>query len=973
MNTSTIKRFTDPTLLCIMLLVCLIPASICAQYGEDSERLLLGFTRAESYENYLSVHKEAPRPELTITTDAVPCRATDESGVSRHDAYEGSATVVLWEESDGSISWRVTVEHAGMYVLGLRYFAVESSNVGIELELRIDGTTPFDGARRLTLNKLWKDESGVVSDQRGNELRSRKIPVPTWQFGTFRDPEGKHDDPYRFFFESGSHVITFIGAKTGFAIDYLELFNYARAPDYKEVAAAYRRNGNGNIKGQRIRIQAEMPFRRSDPIVHPEYDSSGPGTDFSHPTKIRMNTLGGYNWQYPAQSVSWKFEVPKAGLYKIGIRVLQNFRQGIFTSRRIYIDGEVPFDELNRIEFPYADDWYIKPVGGDDPYLFHLAAGEHEISMEVVSGSVAQTLRTVEDAVYRLNYAYRRIIMVTGTQPDQYRDYFLEQEIPGLMDNFAIVSTNLSAEKSRIEEITGLRGGTTAPMEQMVLQLDSFKEKPHTIPQRLASFKSNVSSLSGTMLTLKYQPLQIDYLVILSPEEEYPRPRARLLKRLWFKIAAFIGSFKEDYNAVGNIYSDREALEVWIGRGRDQVQLMKQIIDNDFVAKTGIPVNVKLIGQISGGARQAEPGRGPLIQAALAGLAPDVAMFVPWNEPLNLAARGALVDLSRYENFDGVRNRFIAQALEPFEHLGGYYALPVTQQFPMMFYRKDIFSELGIAPPVTWNEFYGIVPVLQRYNMRIGIPNITVQAAATGQAVNSIFQMLLYQRGGSMFNADKSRTNFDEAAALEAFKQWTGFYTQYSFPLVFQFYTEFRTGEMPLAIENYTTYNQLVVGAPEIHNQWEMVPVPGFERQDGSINNSVPAAGDTIVIFSESDRTDEAWEFLKWATSAEVQTEFGRSIEALIGPAGRYTTANLEAIGSLPWSKREYQLIMSQFEHAFCVPVIPASYYVARNLTYAFRNVTYHWENPREVFYENNNEINEEITRKRIELGIGTP
>ena len=39
--------------------------------------------------------------------------------------------------------------------------------------------------------------------------------------------------------------------------------------------------------------------------------------------------------------------------------------------------------------------------------------------------------------------------------------------------------------------------------------------------------------------------------------------------------------------------------------------------------------------------------------------------------------------------------------LEPFKYGDSLYALPETQNFQMMFYRKDILKELGIEIPKT--------------------------------------------------------------------------------------------------------------------------------------------------------------------------------------------------------------------------------------------------------------------------------
>jgi len=67
------------------------------------------------------------------------------------------------------------------------------------------------------------------------------------------------------------------------------------------------------------------------------------------------------------------------------------------------------------------------------------------------------------------------------------------------------------------------------------------------------------------------------------------------------------------------------------------------------------------------------------------------------------------------------------------------------------------------------------------------------------------------------------------------------------------------------------------------------------------------------IIMSSSEKVDQAWEFLKWWTSTEVQTEFGRQIESVLGPAGRYATANVEALAGLPWSVEEYNKLIAQW------------------------------------------------------------
>ena len=49
-----------------------------------------------------------------------------------------------------------------------------------------------------------------------------------------------------------------------------------------------------------------------------------------------------------------------------------------------------------------------------------------------------------------------------------------------------------------------------------------------------------------------------------------------------------IASFFEDYQAFGAVHAG-EVVRVWTVTGRDQAQLLKQMIDDTFTAQTGIP------------------------------------------------------------------------------------------------------------------------------------------------------------------------------------------------------------------------------------------------------------------------------------------------------------------------------------------------------------------------------------------------
>jgi len=59
------------------------------------------------------------------------------------------------------------------------------------------------------------------------------------------------------------------------------------------------------------------------------------------------------------------------------------------------------------------------------------------------------------------------------------------------------------------------------------------------------------------------------------------------------------------------------------------------------------------------------------------------------------------------------------------------------------------------------------------------------------------------------------------------------------------------------------------------------------------------------VIFSQSPNRENAWKFLEWFTSDEIQTDYGREIEAALGSISRYTPANTAAFHNFGLVKRK--------------------------------------------------------------------
>ena len=356
--------------------------------------------------------------------------------------------------------------------------------------------------------------------------------------------------------------------------------------------------------------------------------------------------------------------------------------------------------------------------------------------------------------------------------------------------------------------------------------------------------------------------------------------------------------------------NEDESVEVWLAYGRDQSQVIRNLINNKFTPETNVAVNLKLVAG------------GTLLPSILAKQGPDVYLGLGSGDVINYAIRGALESVESMEDYEETCSNFNEEAMmvlriEDSKGVEHCYGLPETQSFAMMFVREDILAELDIEIPKTWNDVKEAIPVLQANNMEIAMINDS--------------NIFLYQMGGELFADGGMRINLDSNLALTAFDDMCALFTMYSFPYQYNFANRFRTGEMPIGFADYTgTYNHLKVFATEIEGLWSFYPLPGMEDEEGNINNDAVAGVSAVVMITGTDRKADAWKFMKWYVGAECQTDYSNEMVAILGPSAKHPTANKEALESLPWTREEYEQIKTQFDNLAGIPNYPGAYIVGR-------------------------------------------
>ena len=957
-------RGTLIVLLCIAAVIAVIAVfgggtqSFRNKYaGQDLTSDVTGIGRSNTYDVYLALHADAQPGGAAVPVDI----AAFEGDGEKRENQAGRQGVYT---ADGSfVTWRVNVETAGMYNILLDYLTVESRGVDIERELYINGDLPFEGARTLCFSRLWTDSAPIRQDNQGNDIRPSQAERFEWQSAYCRDDMGYQTEPYAFWFEAGENTVSLKAVNEPVIIGGITLEPVSTLQDYaRYLDSQPEAEMSQAAKSYSLTIQGESASLRSAPSLYARYDRASGITEPNSVAHTVLNYIGGDPWTHPGEWIQWDFEVPEDGYYNISVKARQMYQRGALSGRTVYIDGQIPFAELSAVTFGYNTNWEMRTLGDaqGNAYRFYLEKGAHTIRMEVTMGEMGSILKRLEDSIFRLNQIYRKLLVLTGVNPDRFRDYNLNSVYPEVIQAMDLESKRLYQIVDDTIATTGQKSDRVAVAQTLAVQLEQFVNSNERITESFSNFKDNITSLGTAMQNMSESKLDIDLIVITGEEAKVPRVRENFLMKAGHEIKSLVMSFFVDYNSLGDVYAETDdVVEVWIVTGRDQSTILKTMVDDTFTPDTGVKVNVKLVSANA------------ILTAVVAGNGPDVVITVDGWFAVNYAMRNAAEDLTQFEDFEEVIKPFMESAIVPLTYDDGthkgVFGLPETQNFSLLFYRSDVLEELELSVPQTWEELIAMLPTLQGNSLTVGVPFPDINLADI-----SIFNSLLYQNGGAVYDEQAKRTLIDSEAGVAAFKLYTSLYNDYGLPMVFDFVSRFRSGEMPLGVAGYSTYNTLMVSAPEIRGLWDFALFPGTLREDGTIDRSVHSNGTCCLMVATDNETikKNAWEFMKWWVSTESQVRFGREMESVLGSSARYQTANTEALRQLAWSDAQLKVLEEQRSHTVGFREIAGGYSTTRHITNAIRRVITEKSDAREVLLNYARTINEEIKVKRREFDL---
>ena len=817
-----------------------------------------------------------------------------------------------------------------------------------------------------------------------NEIRSAIVQSPRWMTYEIHDTDGYYSESFEFVFEKSENtVISLTGVSEPLVIKTIKLVPHEFNIPYADASSYYQNAAAGTSK---VKLEGEYVATTTSQTIYPVEDTRSAITSPIATSHTMLNSIGGVGgdkWQTAGQALAWKFSVDNSGVYNIVARFSQSALDGMYASRSLAIytnyteeeykaafgdlDGYyngIPFAEATKLRFDYDSKWQSKILSdGITDFEFYFREGvEYKVELTVTLGSMGDLVSQIENSLEAINADYLSILKLTGADPDDYRDYGFKRVMPDVVDDLIDQSILIYDISAQLQAMAGIKGSMVATLDKVAWLLDRMGGDPENeIAKNLTQLKSYIGSLGTWISDAKTQPLQIDYLLVQGKGSELPRAEAGFFQAFAHEMGSFFQSFFRNYDRMGATEDydskDPEIVKVWLAYGRDQTQVIRNLINNDFTPQYGTAVDLKLVAG------------GTLLPSILSKTGPDVYIGLGQSDVINYAIRGALMPIEDCAGFDALvldpeTREFndAAMMVLGIEDATGemhYYGLPETQNFNMMFVRKDILAELDLDIPKTWDDIYSAIPVLQANNMQIGM--------------HVEYRMFIYQMGADLFADNGMRINLDSNTSLEAFEKMCNMFTMYSFPLTYDFSNRFRTGEMPIGFAMYTdTYNKLKVFATEIEGLWGFYPMPGMEDEYGNINNCSVSGVSAIVMITGCKNVDGAWDFMRWHSGADCQEKYSNEMVSILGPSAKHPTANLKALASLPWTTDEIKQIQLQFNNLASIPNYPGSYIIERYAKFAYMAAINDDADPVEELLKYINTINKEITRKRAEFDLET-
>lgn len=868
------------------------------------------------------------------------------------ESYSGSAKVLKLAMGN-KVGLKVDVPQNGLYWMNFDYMSYDDSILPVSMALKVDGEYPFYETRNMEFETTWKKLDEPSYDRYDNEVVTIPEKVVQWESKYVMDSSYRHSVPLKIELSEGEHTLELEIKEGNILFGDITLVAPKEVPEY---------SGSEKAEGDYITcVEGENYKYTNSSSIHAvvEYDTSL--TPYEVKNTV-LNTIDSDSFNTSGQMITYEMEVEQAGNYYIGLNYRQSEKTDFPVFVDVTVDGELPNTAFQSYALAYSAKYQITGLkdSNGDLLSVHLEPGKHLIGFQISMDPICGTMEEIDIIMSAVNDLALEITKVAGTNSDKYRDLKLTRYIPGVDKTLADYAQRLRDLEKNATQWNGEKN--VAAMSSLLVaaeQLQSLADNPDEIPYRVGELTTSTNSVTHYLATsidnLITNDVAIDRVWLYQEGKSLPKAPG-FFKSCGMNIQRFVSSFTAQAYSTKN--TNKEHIQVWVNRQNQYVQIMQKMIDEDFTPATGIKVDISIM-----------PDQNKLVLANSSGDAPDVATGINYTIPYELGIRGALVDMMGFDDFKQAATNFEPGFFMTGNIDDGIYSMPETMNFWVLFYRSDVMEKLNLEIPQTMDEVIDMLPELQMRGLNFYYPTAGMLLMRNFHGTTP----MIVQNGGSLYNTTAAEgTAFGAESTVDGFTKLTDLFTVYNLPVnIDNFYQHFRNGDMPIGIADYATYNMLTNAAPELASSWEIALIPGTEQSDGSINRSVCGCAESSVIFKQDtrEREEQAWEFVKWWSSAETQAKFGQTLQITYGSEYIWPTANMKAFMELPLETNSKQVIAETAKNVVDVSRVPGTYLLEREVSNAFNDICVNGDDARTRIDKAVRSVNHEFNRKLEEFG----
>lgn len=258
--------------------------------------------------------------------------------------------------------------------------------------------------------------------------------------------------------------------------------------------------------------------------------------------------------------------------------------------------------------------------------------------------------------------------------------------------------------------------------------------------------------------------------------------------------------------------------------------------------------------------------------------APDV--YFAWSGVYaqNFVKGGRALDMTKYisenkEWSDGI----IKNQLDPFTFEDKIYGIPINMDGKAFYYNEDIFAELGLKVPETWEEFMTVLETLNKTDY-IPISLGNQEDWATGHYMTTLNQRMV--AGNTVAKDYALDGDFSDPQYVEALKRLQD--------MVPYFTPDFNSTSYDTGINDfvsgkaaiyYEQFNQVQYITPAKFN-WSWFDFPDIAEGEGD-QNALTGAPQGLMVSADTKYPDEAMEFIMYLTSKDIASKMVKDTQMI--------------------------------------------------------------------------------------------